>query len=142
MEADDSPPPTPDSLPEPEKYFKADSKQWWSAKRGEWIDPALEIKMDVMKPAKIENEEGQEILDETNQFIEKLDAVERDRKESQESQMSVSPNVNIIVHQASVIEEPEEEYDYKVNDETCSLAGAEDKTPEQYYQENMPGLLR
>eukprot|EP00092_Neocalanus_flemingeri_P006024 GFUD01006492.1.p1 GENE.GFUD01006492.1~~GFUD01006492.1.p1 ORF type:complete len:1066 (-),score=329.83 GFUD01006492.1:50-3049(-) len=96
--------------------------------------------MDGMKPKDTENEEDQEILDETEQFIEKLDAVERDRKESQDSQISgtqsIKASVNILVHQASVIEEPEDSYEYKAKDDTCSLAGEEEKEPEVYYREN------
>merc|ERR1712013_370861 len=121
---------------EPEKYFKAEGRQWWSAKQGEWIDPTQEIKMDGMKPKDAENGEEKEILDETNQFIEKLDAVERDRKESEASEVSVKARVNILVHQASVVEGQEDTYSYKAAEDTCSLAGAEETDPQVYYKEN------
>merc|ERR1719320_312969 len=89
-----------------------------------------------MKPKDAENGEEKEILDETNQFIEKLDAVERDRKESEASEGSVKARVNILVHQASVVEGQEDTYSYKAAEDTCSLAGAEETDPQVYYKEN------
>ena len=59
MDADEGPTPIPESPLEPEKYFKAEGRQWWSAKQGEWIDPTQEIKMDGMKPKDVED--GEEI---------------------------------------------------------------------------------
>merc|ERR1719210_1441652 len=78
---------------EPDKYFNG--KQWYSAKRGEWIDPSQEIRTDAMKPQTDQDTETNtstetdqpEILNETEKFIEKLEAVERDRKESEVSEV-------------------------------------------------------
>ena len=60
--------------------------------------------MDAMKP-KAEDEEGGPMLNETEQFIEKIEAVEKDRKESQSSVVASSTGVEIHVQRPSVSEE-------------------------------------
>ena len=122
---------------EPGRYFQ--NGQWYSVKKGDWIDPSKEIRMDAMKP----KEDQAEILNETEAFIEKLEAVEKYRKESGENEIG-TPKVDIVIHAAEdTIEEvtngtTEVPYEYQVkDDETCEDAKDEDEMDaEAYYREN------
>ena len=78
--------------------------------------------MDAMKPKTEESEETEAgMLNETEQFIEKIEAVEKDRKESQSSETVPAPSgIEIVVQRPSIsegiTEEEEEKEDvFKVN---------------------------
>jgi len=90
--------------------------------------------MDAMKPKGNEDEDNIEesgtMLNETEQFIEKIDAVEKDRKESQSSVTASSTGVEIHVQRPSISEETED-----VNDEDAfaneEAVIAESKVPDE-----------
>ena len=70
--------------------------------------------MDAMKPKTEESEEAG-MLNETEQFIEKIEAVEKDRKESQSSETVPAPSgIEIIVQRPSISEGISEEEDKEV----------------------------
>merc|ERR1711962_888175 len=145
---------------EPAKYFQ--EGHWFSVKKGDWVDPTSEIRMDVMGPRKDKSDE--ELLDQTEQFIEKIDAVERYRKESE-----TAPIVNIVIHpvEDEPLEEDESEenvaevvessasvnnvvaeedgkvdivdaepYDYVLKDDNCEMEDEDKIDVESYYREN------
>merc|ERR1711962_1363161 len=145
---------------EPAKYFQ--EGHWFSVKKGDWVDPTSEIRMDVMGPRKDKSDE--ELLDQTEQFIEKIDAVEQYRKESE-----TAPIVNIVIHpvEDEPLEEDESEentlevvessasvnnvvaededkvdivdaepYDYVLKDDNCEMENEDKIDVESYYREN------
>merc|ERR1711962_1953774 len=109
-------------------------------------------------------EETREILNETEKFIEKFEAVEKYRKESEHNGLAAAATgVDIVIHAAEdlveeeleelveektevkeekVEEKKEEAYDYRANDEeTCEQVATEDEADaEAYYREN--GLVK
>ena len=71
--------------------------------------------MDAMKPKTEESEEAAGMLNETEQFIEKIEAVEKDRKESQSSETVPAPSgIEIIVQRPSMSEGITEEENKEV----------------------------